>query len=133
MQTLTLLHSETFPIGRYADALKRESIAPKALRSLDFVVADSSSLRVVLVDPAITRGANGSPKVDSRTAVVGIGLDEHPKWLTDDNIYVHLPENPSIALLLDSVKRAYQFLYQKLRADQLEKLLSERTRELQEV
>lgn len=133
MQTLTLLHSETFPIGRYADALKRESIAPKALHSLDFAAADSSSLRVVLVDPAITRRANGSVKVDSRTAVVGIGLDEQPKWLNDENIYVHLPENPSTGLLLDSVKRAYQFLYQKLRADQLEHLLGERTRELQEV
>ncbi len=134
MQTLTLLHPETFPIGRYADALKRESIAPKSLRSLDLVAPENSSLRVVLVDPAITRRANGAAvDVGARTAVVGIGLDEHPRWLSEENIYLHLPENPSETLLLDSVKRAYQFLYQKLRADQLEHMLSERTRELQEV
>jgi HD-GYP domain-containing protein (c-di-GMP phosphodiesterase class II) len=134
MQTLTLLHPETFPIGRYADALRREAIAPKPLQSLDLVVPETSSLRVVLVDPAIIRRGNGSlVNAGNRTAFVGIGLDEHPRWLTDDNIYLHLPAEPSESLLLDSVKRAYQFLYQKLRADQLEHLLSERTRELQEV
>ncbi|HSP35446.1 MAG TPA: HD domain-containing phosphohydrolase [Thermoanaerobaculia bacterium] len=133
MHTLTLLHPETFPIGRYADALKRESIAPSALHSLDLVVPENSSLRVVLVDPAITRDANGSVRLGDRTAVVGVGLPEHPRWLSGENIYLHLPANPSETLLLDSVKRAYQFLYQKVRADQLERLLSERTRELQEV
>jgi len=133
MHTLTLLHPETFPIGRYADALKREAISPTSLRSLDLVLPENSSLRVVLVDPAITRGANTSFHVGNRTAVLGIGLAEQPKWLNDNNIYLHLPANPSETMLLDSVKRAYQFLYQKVRADQLERLLSERTRELQEV
>ncbi|MGZ5476262.1 MAG: HD domain-containing phosphohydrolase, partial [Thermoanaerobaculia bacterium] len=93
---------------------------------------DNSALRVVLVDPAISRNGK-TPPVDSRTAVVGIGLDEAPKWLTEENVYLHLPENPSPAVLLNSVRRAYQFLYQKVRADQLERQLSDRTRELQEV
>ena len=132
MQTLTLLHSETFPIGQYADALKRESIAPLSVHNLDSVESNGNSLRVVLVDPAIAR-AGKSRALDSRVAVVGVGLDEAPKWLTDDNVYLHLPENPSATVLLNSVRRAYQFLYQKVRADQLERQLSERTRELQEV
>ena len=132
MQTLTLLHSESFPIDRYAEALKRESIASRSVANLDSVDRDASSLRVVLVDRAILRG-NSSRAVDSRIAVVGIGLEEAPKWLTDDNIYLHLPENPSTAVLLNSVRRAYQFLYQKIRADQLERQLSDRTRELQQV
>src|SRR4029079_18537866 len=127
--TLTLLHSESFPIGRYAEALKREKISPHSVDSLASVDRDGSALRVVLVDPMLRNGGG----VDGRVAVVGIGLDEAPKWLTDDNIYLHLPENPSTPFLLNSVRRAYQFLYQKIRADQLERQLSERTRELQEV
>ena len=132
MQTLTLLHSENFPIGRYADALEREAIAPRPVSSLEAVGPDGSTLRVILVDQAIIRTAP-PPKIDARTAVVGIGLDEQPKWVTDENVYLHLPENPSPTILLNSVRRAYQFLYQQVRADQLERLLSERTRELQEV
>src|SRR5204863_7440985 len=68
-----------------------------------------------------------------RPAIVGIALAEQLRWLTDDSIYFHLPERPSPAVLLNAVKRAYQFLYQKLRADQLERQLGERTRELREV
>src|SRR5207237_3606958 len=44
-----------------------------------------------------------------------------------------LPENPPSPVLLNAVKRAYQFLYQKLRADQLDRQLDARTRELREV
>ncbi|MGZ8833537.1 MAG: HD domain-containing phosphohydrolase [Thermoanaerobaculia bacterium] len=132
MQPLTLLHSASFPIGQYADVFKGEAISPRALDNLEAVGRDNSALRVVLVDPAISRNGK-TPPVDSRTAVVGIGLDEAPKWLTEENVYLHLPENPSPAVLLNSVRRAYQFLYQKVRADQLERQLSDRTRELQEV
>ncbi len=132
MQTLTLIHSNDFPIGRYADALLRESISPYSLDSLTHLTHDNSALRVVLVDPAI--GNNGGPSdLDGRTAIVGIGLSEQPGWLHDDSIYFHLPQNPSQEFLLNTVKRAYQFLYQKMRADQLERALSDRTRELREV
>ncbi len=133
MQPLTLLHSDTFPISRYAEALSRECIAAREVDSLDAVERDGSALRVVLVDPRIMRSGNGTSAVDSSIAVVGIGLDEAPKWLSDDSIYLHLPENPSPAVLLNSVRRAYQFLYQKVRSDQLEQLLSDRTRELKKV
>src|SRR5207253_6635340 len=92
---------------------------------------NGGSLRVILVDVGIATG-RPSP-IDSRTAVVGIGLAEQPRWLTDDNVYFHLSENPSPGVLLNSVRRAYQFLYQKQRADQLERQLGDRTRELREV
>lgn len=134
MQTLTLLHSESFPIGRYADALTREAISSRRLANLDELAAgDASSLRVALVDPGIINGRHAVLTVDPRTAIVGIGLDEQPKWLADDSIYVHLPQDPSTKVLVSAIRRAYQFLYQKQRADQLERQLSERTRELQEV
>ncbi|HUP44691.1 MAG TPA: HD domain-containing phosphohydrolase [Thermoanaerobaculia bacterium] len=132
METLTLLHSDTFPIGQYAEALLREAIAPRLFGNLQQISpADASALRVLLVD----RGTTGTARLplDSRTAIVGVGLDEQPRWLTDDNVYLHLPENPSSPILLSAVKRAYQFLYQKMRADQLEKQLSDRTKELQKV
>jgi HD-GYP domain-containing protein (c-di-GMP phosphodiesterase class II) len=132
MQTLTLLHSESFPIGRYADALMREAISPKPLSSLDQIRSETSGLRVVLIDPPISNGRT-APPIDSRTAIVGIGLSDQPRWLTEENVYLDLPENPSPRVLLSAVKRAYQFLYQKVRADQLERQLGDRTRELQEV
>jgi HD-GYP domain-containing protein (c-di-GMP phosphodiesterase class II) len=132
MQTLTLLHSQTFPIARYADALTREAITAASVDRLDSVLAtDPSSLRVLVVDPAILGGK--AMVVDTRTAIVGVGLEEQPEWLTDESIYLHLPENPSSAVLLSAIKRAFQFLYQKQRADQLASQLSERTRELEEV
>src|SRR6187399_1258276 len=107
MQTLTLLHSPTFPIARYADALTREAISSASVERLDSILAtDASSLRVLLVDPAILDGK--SLVVDARTAVVGIGLDEQPEWLTDDSIYLHLPESPSSPVLLSAIKRAFQ-------------------------
>jgi HD-GYP domain-containing protein (c-di-GMP phosphodiesterase class II) len=134
MQTLTLLHSETFPIGQYAEVLGRESIASSRLDSLDqLLIGDGSSLRVVLVDKGVTNGHGAILALDPRTAVVGVGLAEQPRWVADDSIYLHLPENPSTGVLLSAVKRAYQFLYQKQRADLLENQLSDRTRELQEV
>jgi HD-GYP domain-containing protein (c-di-GMP phosphodiesterase class II) len=134
MQMLTLLHSESFPIGRYAEGLTRESIAPSRLDSLDqLLTADGSGLRVVLVDRGILNGRRTALQLDPRTAVVGVGLDEQPQWLADDSVYLHLPQDPSAPALMGAIKRAFQFLYQKNRADQLEKQLSERTRELQEV
>jgi HD-GYP domain-containing protein (c-di-GMP phosphodiesterase class II) len=134
MQTLTLLHSESFPIGLYADVLTREAISSSRLDSLDqLLVGDASSLRVVLVDKGITNGRKSNLHLDKRTAIVGVGLEEQPRWLDDDSIYLHLPENPSTGVLLSAVKRAYQFLYQKQRADLLEHQLTDRTRELQQV
>ena len=133
MHTLTLLHPESFPIGRYADALTRESISPRQLEDLEQLLAGDGTLRVALVDPGVINGRSRALKVDARTALVGIGLEAQPQWLADDSLYVHLPENPEPPVLLSAVRRAYQFLYQKQRADQLEKQLSERTRELQEV
>ena len=134
MQMLTLLHSESFPIGRYAEGLTREAIAPSRLDDLDqLLTGDGSSLRVVLVDRSSSNGRRSLLKLDPRTAVVGIGLDEQPQWLSDDSVYLHLPQDPSPSALLSAVKRAFKFLYQKNRADQLEKQLSERTRELQQV
>ncbi|HEY6843434.1 MAG TPA: GAF domain-containing protein, partial [Thermoanaerobaculia bacterium] len=130
MQSLRLIHSKNFPIARYADALLRESITPGALESLDQLTSDHGSLRVVLLDESMDRNGGIS---DVRTAVVGIGLAEQPKWLTDETVYFELPENPSQPALLNAIKRAFRFLYQKLRADQLEKQLADRTRELREV
>ena len=129
---LTLLHSDRFPIGRYADALLRESIAPHAVPSLDDIGVEGGTLRVVLVDPTI--GGNGRGLVfDNRTAILGVGLVNQPSWLGEDSVFLHIPENPSPPVLLSAVKRGYQFLYQKMRADALERQLGDRTRELREV
>ncbi len=133
MQTLTLIHSKRFPIARYAEAFERESIAPRLIDSLDNLTTDAHALRVVLVDTAISSNGRTADITDTRTAIVGIGLPEEPRWLADDSVYFDLPEDPSPATLANAVKRAYQFLYQKLRADQLERQLSDRTQELRQL
>src|SRR5438067_4400783 len=132
MQPLTLFHSEQFPIGRYADALRSASIAPQPLHSLDSLTPDGGALRVVLVDPSILDG-RALRTLDPQTAVVGVGLAEQPSWLSDESVYFDLPESPSAPLLLTALKHAYQFLYQKSRADALQRQLDARTRELREV
>ena len=132
--SLTLLHSDVFPIARYADALTRESIAPRRLAALDqLLLGDTPGLRVVLIDLAIVDGDRQTLALDTRTAVVGVGLAEQPRWLSDESVYLGLPKDPTDSALLGAIKRAFQFLYQKQRADQLERQLSERTRELQQV
>lgn len=131
MQTLTLIHSESFPIGRYADALRRESIAPLPLTSLDELPAEGGSLRVILLDSSINNGR--PPSFDGHTAIVGIGLTAEPEWLTDGSVYIDLAGNPSPQTLMSGVKRAYQSLYAKKRAEDLEQQLEERTRELREL
>ncbi|HEX7708121.1 MAG TPA: HD domain-containing phosphohydrolase [Thermoanaerobaculia bacterium] len=131
---LTLLHPDSFPIGPYTDLLGRESIAPRRFSRLEeLLVRDAASLRVVLLDRGTVEAGRGMLDLDTATAVVGVGLDEQPSWLSDESIYLHLPVSPSPSVLLSAVRRAFQFLYQKQRADQLEKQLSERTRELQDV
>ena len=133
MPTLTLIHPKDFPIARYADALTRESISSRAVESLEHLPPDNGALRVLLVDAGMSGNGRSPAALGSRTAVVGIGLAEQPRWLSDESVYFHLPQNPSPLVLLNAVKRAYQFLYQKVRADQLERQLSDRTRELREV
>lgn len=133
MQTLTLFHPESFPIAQYSDALQRESIATRQIAALEALGSDPGALRVVLIDPVVSLRGGGLAVTDSRTAIVGIGLREQPAWLNEDSVYLQLPEAPSTAMLLSAVKRAYQFLYQKLRADHLERELTERTSVLRQV
>src|SRR5438132_232402 len=133
MPTLTLRHPADFPIGRYSDALIGESISPIPIESLEHLTVDGGSLRVVLVDARMANNGSSAAVLDPRTAIVGIGLSEQPRWLSADSVYLHVPHNPSPAQLLRAVSRAYQFLYQKMRADQLQQQLSDRTRELREV
>jgi HD-GYP domain-containing protein (c-di-GMP phosphodiesterase class II) len=124
MQPLTLFHSEQFPIGRYAEALRSASIAPRPLHSLDSLTPDGGALRVVLVDPSIVDGR--SPRtLDAQTAVVGVGLPEQPSWLSDETVYFDVPAVPSEPMLLKALKHAYQFLYQKCRAETLQRQLRE--------
>lgn len=133
MQTLTLIHSTAFPIGRYAEALSRESISPRPVDSLERLAGDGNSLRVLLLDPTLGHEGRQFILCHPRTAVIGVGLPEQPAWLNGDSVYFDVPSEPSAPVLLTTVKRAYQALYQKMRADQLENQLSERTRVLREL
>lgn len=131
MQTLMLLHSDAFPIGRYSEALKGEAISHQRFETLEGIGPDGGSLRVILMGRNDPDGERGP--FDRQTAIIGLGLEEQPRFLSEEDVYLNLPENPSTPVLLSGVKRAYQALYQKRRGDQLDHQLTERTRELQEV
>ena len=103
MQMLTLIHSKSFPIARYAEALERESISPRLMETLDHLPSDAHALRVVLVDPAISGNGGAADISDRRTAIVGVGLREEPGWLTDETVYFDLPEDPSPAALANAI------------------------------
>jgi HD-GYP domain-containing protein (c-di-GMP phosphodiesterase class II) len=130
MQTLTLLHSGSFPIERYAEALKRETIATGLISSA--AGGSSSALRLLVVDPSLN--GTGLPlDPDGHDAVLGVGLAGQPSWLSAETVYIDLPPDPSSQIFLNGVRKAYRFLAQKLRADHLEHQLKDRTRELQQV
>src|SRR5688572_11301316 len=129
---LKLLHSSRFPIADYAEALKRESINPGTIEGFRDIPTDDSSLRIVLLDSFLMRDGAGAT-IDGQTALIGVGLDDHPRWIGVETAYFHLPANPSESALISTIKRAYQYLWQKFRAEHLERQLTERTRELQEV
>jgi HD-GYP domain-containing protein (c-di-GMP phosphodiesterase class II) len=132
MEALTLIHSPAFPIAKYREALQEESIAATSVADVGNFHADGK-LAVVLLDPTLTGNGHAPAGVDGGVAVVGVGLAQQPAWLTNENFYLHLPEGPSPALLLSAIKRGFQFLYQKRRADALERQLADHRRDLQQI
>ena len=72
---LTLLHSATFPIGRYADVLTREAIVTRSITDADqLVLSDPATLQVALVDPAILEGTRSAIRLDSGVVIGGTSL-----------------------------------------------------------
>ena len=92
MQTLTLLHSESFPIGLYADVLTRESIASSRLDSLDHS-SSATPLRCAWSSSTRASPTAASAVCSSTRARPSSAWDstEQPRWLADDSIYLHLP------------------------------------------
>ena len=127
---LTLIHSDAFPIGNYREALARESIAVRPASNAE--KRDPGSLRVVLVDQTLARNG-ASAFADASTAIIGVGLDEQPQWIREDDVYLSVSEAPDQKALLRTIQLAYRYLFQKSRADQLERQLSERTSQLRQV
>jgi HD-GYP domain-containing protein (c-di-GMP phosphodiesterase class II) len=132
MEALTLIHSPAFPIAKYREALLEESIAATSVADVENFHADGK-LAVVLLDPTLTGNGHSPAGVDGGVALVGVGLAQQPAWLTNENFYLHLPESPSPAVLLSAIKRGFQFLYQKRRADALERQLADHRRDLQQI
>lgn len=133
MDQLTLLHSRSFPIDSYRDALQRESIQSRAIPSLAEVPISSQSITVLLLDQDLSRNGHMIVDVGPRTAIIGIGLNNTRKLLGDTEIYLSLPDQPPLGLFLGSLRRAYQHLFQRVKAEQLERQLMDRNRELREI
>lgn len=129
MLTLTLLHSDTFPIARYAAALDGEQIVTRAAGSAE--PAGGPALQILLADASMD-GSQPSG-VDARTAVIGLGLTAPPSWLGAKSSFLELPADPAPAALVRAIKQSYEFLFQRRRVEQLERQLADRTRELREV
>jgi HD-GYP domain-containing protein (c-di-GMP phosphodiesterase class II) len=128
---LSLIHSVSFPIARYADALRAESIAVRSVQHLREVPPSADGLSVILLDRTLANGRASLP-TDLRITVLGIGLQDNAQLLSDDRIYFHLPEEPSSIDLLTALRRAYQFLAEKARSASLEQEVKRLSRELEE-
>lgn len=133
MELLNLIHSSSFPIDRYRQALANQSIAPLSINAMSEIEADPGRLSVILLDGQLAASARSVAPLSPKTAIVTIGLTETPSWLGSDSTYLNIPPDPSLQVLLSAVKSAYQFLFQKVRADQLEIELRKRNQELEEL
>ncbi|HVT45590.1 MAG TPA: HD domain-containing phosphohydrolase [Thermoanaerobaculia bacterium] len=133
MDRLTLLHSKSFPIERYADALARESIELIAIDSIASAAVQRESLNVLLLDQELAGNGRPIPGIGARTVIIGIGLATSRKPLAGEEIYLNLPEDPPPGVLLNSVRRGYEFVFQRVRADELEEQLRERNQELKRI
>src|SRR5688572_20206060 len=131
MESLSLVHSASFPIGRYSDALRSEDIALRQVGDLSQIDSSDGSLSVVLLDRALAGDGRAIPS-DPRVTIIGIGLHETPMLVADDRIYFHLPENPPTISLLSAIRRAYQHLAERVRSSILESEVRRVTRELEE-
>jgi HD-GYP domain-containing protein (c-di-GMP phosphodiesterase class II) len=131
MESLSLVHSASFPIGRYSDALRSEDIALHQVGDLSQIDSSDGSLSVVLLDRALAGEGRAIPS-DPRVTIIGIGLHETPMLVADDRIYFHLPENPPTISLLSAIRRAYQHLAERVRSSILESEVRRVTRELEE-
>jgi len=133
MELLNLIHSSSFPIDRYRQALASQSIAPLSVNAMSEIESDPARLSVILLDGQLAASARSSAPLSPKTAIVTIGLTETPSWLGSDSTYLNIPPDPSLQVLLSAVKSAYQFLFQKVRADQLQIELRKRNQELEEL
>jgi HD-GYP domain-containing protein (c-di-GMP phosphodiesterase class II) len=130
MSWLTLLHSESFPIERYADAISRESIRRVTVSNPEDVERESERLNVVLVDPALL--AQGVvPNGKTGFVYVGVGLGEQSDL--DSNLFLELPADPPVRLLRSALKRSFERVLSDYRATALEADLRVRNEELLEI
>jgi HD-GYP domain-containing protein (c-di-GMP phosphodiesterase class II) len=133
MDSLKLIHSPLFPIAEYREALRRESITPVTAGDAGSIVVDPSALSVVLLDSALADNGHAPLDFSPRLAVISVGGADKPDWLPDESVFQHLSEGPAAPNLLAAIRRAFQYLYQRNRADQLERQLNERRLELQQI
>jgi len=133
MNTLKLIHSPLFPIADFREAFRRESIIPVMAADGGSIVVDPASLSVVLLDPSLAENGRAPVDFSSRMAVVSVGVAARPEWVADEGVFQQLPDHPTAPVLLGAVRRAFQYLYQRSRADQFERQLNERRLELQQI
>jgi HD-GYP domain-containing protein (c-di-GMP phosphodiesterase class II) len=130
MQNLTVIHSNKFPIDRYREALDREKVAYTTVTAGQAHSKQNGRLSVVLLDDVLA-GGNYSVTTDPAVTMLGVGLAARED--ADDRIYLHLPEDPSATMLVGALRRAYEFLQERVRNNDLEQALRERTQELEEI
>jgi HD-GYP domain-containing protein (c-di-GMP phosphodiesterase class II) len=130
MSWLTLHHSESFPISRYDDVLRNESIRSVAVGSQDDIRKESERLNVVLIDPLLLeKGVR--PHYQPGFVYVGVGLGDHTDL--DSTVFLDLPAEPSSRLLRSALKRSFERVMADYRARQLESDLRDRNEELLEI
>lgn len=129
MQKLTVIHSNKFPIDRYKEVFDQEKIGYTSVTTGQ-TARQSGRLNVVLLDDVLA-GGNFQVTADPGVTMLGVGLAGREQ--SDERIYLHLPEDPTATMLVGALRRAHEFLQERVRNSELEQSLRERTQELEEI
>jgi len=128
-----IIHSPGFPIERYRSSLAAESIDTAELPAGNELTLDRRKLTVLIVDPTVTENGFKSPSSSSRLALITLGLDVLPPWVSEEDVHLQLPSSVTASGFAAAVDHVFDHMQQRIRASHLENLVEERRRELEEL
>lgn len=131
MNVLNLLHSRSFPIDLYREALGDGGVLTRPVDSLSEFVPAPGNLSVILLDSELMRGGNGT-SLPTSAAILSL-IPERPSWINDEHVFLQLDGDPTPIVFLGALKRAYRDLHLHIQNQHLELELQHRNQEIEEI
>jgi HD-GYP domain-containing protein (c-di-GMP phosphodiesterase class II) len=131
LQNLVVIHSSAFSAEQLRPLLS-EKITWQQVRSLREIPPSSGTPRIVLLDSHLASIGDHRRVADASTALLATGLDRG-EWIEDASIFLHLPAEPSAALLGTAIRRAAEYIAGRQGVGELKRQLRQRNAELEEM